>query len=214
MGIRSFLWIELKSLTQLTDNSIVMIETVPETEKAVLVGLIYSNQSERQTEEYLDELEFLADTAGAVVLKKFTQRLDVPNVSTFVGPGKLEEIGSYMKMTEADTAIFDDELTPTQLRNIERRLECKVLDRTNLILDIFARRAKTANAKTQVELAQYQYLLPRLTRMWTHLERQRGGIGMRGPGETQIETDRRIILDKISRLKKQLKKIDKQKITQ
>lgn len=191
-----------------------MIETVPETEKAVLVGLTYSNQSERQTAEYLDELEFLADTAGAVILKKFTQKLDVPNVSTFVGPGKLEEIGNYMKMTEADTVIFDDELTPTQLRNIERRLECKVLDRTNLILDIFARRAKTAHAKTQVELAQYQYLLPRLTRMWTHLERQRGGIGMRGPGETQIETDRRIILDKIAKLKEQLKKIDKQKTTQ
>lgn len=191
-----------------------MIETAPQTEKAVLVGLIYNNQEEKQAMEYLDELEFLADTAGAQVLKKFTQRLDVPNVSTFVGPGKLEEIGNYMKVMEADTVIFDDELTPTQLRNIERRLECKVLDRTNLILDIFARRAKTAHAKTQVELAQYQYLLPRLTRMWTHLERQRGGIGLRGPGETQIETDRRIILDKIARLKEQLKKIDKQKATQ
>ncbi|MEE4285450.1 MAG: GTPase HflX [Mariniphaga sp.] len=191
-----------------------MIETAPQTEKAVLVGLIYKNQEEKQAMEYLEELEFLADTAGAEVLKKFTQKLDVPNVSTFVGPGKLEEIGNYMKVVEADTVIFDDELTPTQLRNIERRLECKVLDRTNLILDIFARRAKTAHAKTQVELAQYQYLLPRLTRMWTHLERQRGGIGLRGPGETQIETDRRIILDKIARLKEQLKKIDKQKATQ
>ncbi len=191
-----------------------MIETTPQTEKAVLVGLIYNNQDEKQAMEYLEELEFLADTAGAVVLKKFTQKLDVPNVSSFVGPGKLEEIGNYIKVMEADTVIFDDELTPTQLRNIERRLECKVLDRTNLILDIFARRAKTAHAKTQVELAQYQYLLPRLTRMWTHLERQRGGIGLRGPGETQIETDRRIILDKISRLKEQLKKIDKQKATQ
>jgi GTPase len=191
-----------------------MIETAPQTEKAVLVGLIYNSQDEKQAMEYLDELEFLADTAGAQVLKKFTQKLDVPNVSTFVGPGKLEEIGNYMKVMEADTVIFDDELTPTQLRNIERRLECKVLDRTNLILDIFARRAKTAHAKTQVELAQYQYLLPRLTRMWTHLERQRGGIGLRGPGETQIETDRRIILDKIARLKEQLKKIDKQKATQ
>jgi GTP-binding protein HflX len=191
-----------------------MIETAPQTEKAVLVGLIYKNQEEKQAMEYLEELEFLADTAGAEVLKKFTQKLDVPNVSTFVGPGKLEEIGNYMKVEEADTVIFDDELTPTQLRNIERRLECKVLDRTNLILDIFARRAKTAHAKTQVELAQYQYLLPRLTRMWTHLERQRGGIGLRGPGETQIETDRRIILDKIARLKEQLKKIDKQKATQ
>jgi GTPase len=191
-----------------------MIETAPQTEKAVLVGLIYNNQEEKQAMEYLDELEFLADTAGAQVLKKFTQKLDIPNVSTFVGTGKLEEIGNYMKVMEADTVIFDDELTPTQLRNIERRLECKVLDRTNLILDIFARRAKTAHAKTQVELAQYQYLLPRLTRMWTHLERQRGGIGLRGPGETQIETDRRIILDKIARLKEQLKKIDKQKATQ
>ncbi len=191
-----------------------MIETAPQTEKAVLVGLIYNNQEEKQAMEYLDELEFLADTAGAQVLKKFTQRLNVPNVSTFVGPGKLEEISNYIKVMEADTVIFDDELTPTQLRNIERKLECKVLDRTNLILDIFAHRAKTAHAKTQVELAQYQYLLPRLTRMWTHLERQRGGIGLRGPGETQIETDRRIILDKIARLKEQLKKIDKQKAAQ
>ncbi|MBN2635859.1 MAG: GTPase HflX [Prolixibacteraceae bacterium] len=191
-----------------------MIETAPNTEKAVLVGLINSSQDERQAMEYLDELEFLTDTAGAVVLKKFTQKLDIPNTATFVGSGKLEEIAAYIKMEEADTVIFDDELTPTQLRNLERTLECKVLDRTNLILDIFAKRAKTAHAKTQVELAQYQYLLPRLTRMWTHLERQRGGIGMRGPGETQIETDRRIILDKIARLKEQLIKIDKQKATQ
>lgn len=191
-----------------------MIETAPETEKAVIVGLINKQQDERQSREYLDELEFLADTAGAEVLKKFTQKLDIPNSATFVGPGKLEEIGNYIKVVEADTVIFDDELSPTQLRNIERKLECKVLDRTNLILDIFAKRAKTAHAKTQVELAQYQYLLPRLTRMWTHLERQRGGIGMRGPGETQIETDRRIILDKIARLKEQLIKIDKQKATQ
>ena len=191
-----------------------MIETAPVTEKVVIVGLINRNQNERQSREYLDELEFLVDTAGAVVLKRFTQKLDVPNTATFVGPGKLEEISNYVKVIEANTVIFDDELTPTQLRNIEKKLESKVLDRTNLILDIFARRAKTANAKTQVELAQYQYLLPRLTRMWTHLERQQGGIGMRGPGETQIETDRRIILDKISRLKEQLKKIDKQKATQ
>jgi len=191
-----------------------MIETAPITEKAVIVGLINSSQDERQVKEYLDELEFLADTAGAVVLKKFTQKLDLPNKATFVGPGKLDEINSYIKMVEADTVIFDDELSPTQLRNLERKLECKILDRTNLILDIFAKRAKTAHAKTQVELAQYQYLLPRLTRMWTHLERQRGGIGMRGPGETQIETDRRIILDKIARLKTQLVKIDKQKATQ
>lgn len=191
-----------------------MIETAPETERAVIVGLINQHQDERQVKEYLDELEFLADTAGAVILKKFTQKLDIPNKATFVGPGKLEEIGKYIKVTEADTVIFDDELSPTQLRNIEKLLECKVLDRTNLILDIFAKRAQTAHAKTQVELAQYQYLLPRLTRMWTHLERQKGGIGLRGPGETQIETDRRIILDKISRLKVQLKKIDKQKATQ
>jgi len=191
-----------------------MIETAPITEKAVIVGLISQGQDENQVQEYLDELEFLADTAGAVVLKKFTQKLDIPNTATFVGPGKLEEIGNYVKVKEADTVIFDDELSPTQLRNLERSLDCKILDRTNLILDIFAKRAKTAHAKTQVELAQYQYLLPRLTRMWTHLERQRGGIGMRGPGETQIETDRRIILDKIARLKEQLKKIDKQKATQ
>jgi GTP-binding protein HflX len=191
-----------------------MIETAPITEKAVLVALITGSQDERQALEYLDELEFLADTAGAVVLKKFTQKLDRPNTATFVGSGKLEEIGSYIKMTEVDTVIFDDELTPTQLRNIERNLECKVLDRTNLILDIFAKRAQTAHAKTQVELAQYQYLLPRLTRMWTHLERQQGGIGMRGPGETQIETDRRIILDKIALLKDKLKKIDTQKSIQ
>jgi GTP-binding protein HflX len=191
-----------------------MIETAPITEKAVIVGLINQHQDEKQAKEYLDELQFLADTAGAEVLKSFTQKLDVPNPATFVGPGKLEEIGNYIKVMEADTVIFDDELSPTQLRNIERALECKVLDRTNLILDIFAKRAKTAHAKTQVELAQYQYLLPRLTRMWTHLERQRGGIGLRGPGETQIETDRRIILDKIARLKEQLVKIDKQKATQ
>ncbi len=191
-----------------------MIETAPNTEKAVLVGLVSSSQDEKQAREYLDELEFLTDTAGAVVLKKFTQKLDVPNTATFVGTGKLEEIRTFIKATEADTVIFDDELTPTQLRNIERNLECKVLDRTNLILDIFAKRAKTAHAKTQVELAQYQYLLPRLTRMWTHLERQQGGIGMRGPGETQIETDRRIILDKIALLKEKLKKIDMQKSIQ
>ncbi|PTN08327.1 GTPase HflX [Mangrovibacterium marinum] len=191
-----------------------MIETAPQQETAVLVGLINQNQDEKQAQEYLDELEFLADTAGAVVKKKFFQRLDVPHPATFVGSGKLEEIQNYIKIHEIDTIIFDDELSPTQLRNIERELTCKVLDRTNLILDIFAKRAQTAHAKTQVELAQYQYMLPRLTRMWTHLERQRGGIGMRGPGETQIETDRRIILDKIARLKEQLVKIDKQKATQ
>ena len=191
-----------------------MIETQPDIEKVVLVGVIISGQDERQAKEYLDELEFLADTAGAVVQKFFTQRLEQPHPVTFVGPGKLEEIKTYIKAVEADSVIFDDELSATQLRNIEKVLECKVLDRTNLILDIFAKRAKTAHARTQVELAQYQYLLPRLTRMWTHLERQKGGIGLRGPGETQIETDRRIILTKISLLKEQLKKIDKQKATQ
>lgn len=191
-----------------------MIETAKVQETAVLVGLINQEQDERQAQEYLDELEFLADTAGAKVKKQFFQRLDIPNPATFVGSGKLIEIQNFIKVHEIDTVIFDDELSPTQLRNIERILECKVLDRTNLILDIFAKRAQTAHAKTQVELAQYQYMLPRLTRMWTHLERQRGGIGMRGPGETQIETDRRIILDKISRLKVQLQKIDKQKATQ
>jgi GTPase len=191
-----------------------MIDTKPVTEKVVLIGLVGKGQDERQANEYLDELEFLADTAGAVVLKKFLQKLEMPNPVTFVGPGKLDEIKSYIKAVEADTAIFDDELSATQIRNIEKILECKILDRTNLILDIFARRAKTAHARTQVELAQYQYLLPRLTGMWTHLERQKGGIGLRGPGESQIETDRRIILDKISLLKDQLKKIDKQKATQ
>lgn len=183
-------------------------------EKVVLVGLINQDQNEYKANEYIDELEFLAETAGAEVSKKFFQRLQVPNTVTFVGPGKLDEISNYMKVHEIDTIIFDDELTPTQLRNIERIVECKVLDRTNLILDIFAKRAQTAYAKTQVELAQLQYLLPRLTRLWTHLERQRGGIGMRGPGETQIETDRRIILTKVAKLKEQLKKIDKQMVTQ
>ncbi|MBN1767805.1 MAG: GTPase HflX [Prolixibacteraceae bacterium] len=183
-------------------------------ETAVLVGLISKEQDEQKAREYIDELEFLAKTAGAKVETKFFQRLEVPNTVTFVGSGKLEEISNYVKVHEVDTLIFDDELTPTQLRNIEKRVECKVLDRTNLILDIFASRAQTAYAKTQVELAQLQYTLPRLTRMWTHLERQKGGIGMRGPGETQIETDRRIILTKISRLKEQLKKIDRQMNTQ
>lgn len=191
-----------------------MIETSPAVERAVLVGLITQNQDESQAREYLEELEFLAETAGAEVTKHFLQRLDIPNHATFVGTGKLEEISEYIRSHEIDTVIFDDDLSPTQLRNIEKALECKVLDRTFLILDIFARRAQTAHAKTQVELAQYQYMLPRLTRLWTHLERQRGGIGMRGPGESQIETDRRIILDKISRLKDQLIKIDKQKATQ
>jgi len=183
-------------------------------ETAVLIGIINGQQDEKQVTEFLNELAFLAETAGAVPVKRFTQKLDIPNPKTFVGKGKLDEITGFVKSNNSDMVIFDDDLSPTQLRNIEKALECKVLDRTNLILDIFASRAKTAYAKTQVELAQYQYLLPRLTRMWTHLERQRGGIGLRGPGETEIETDRRIIRDRIAKLKVQLKKIDKQMITQ
>ena len=188
-------------------------------ENAVLVGLITPSQKEMKAKEYIDELAFLADTAGAHVLKTFFQKLDYPNPRTFVGEGKLAEIKEYIKLQE-DTdfpvgmVIFDDELSPLQLRNIEKELQVKILDRTNLILDIFAKRAQTAYAKTQVELAQYQYMLPRLTRLWTHLERQRGGIGMRGPGETQIETDRRIILDNIALLKKKLEAVDKQMSTQ
>ncbi|MBR1949353.1 MAG: GTPase HflX [Bacteroidales bacterium] len=183
-------------------------------ERAIFVSVITPNNTEEQVNEYLDELQFLAETAGAIGEKRFVQRVDRPNSKTYVGSGKLEEIKAYIVENEISLVIFDDELSPSQLRNLERELECRILDRTNLILDIFAQRAKTAYAKTQVELAQYQYLLPRLTRMWTHLERQRGGIGMRGPGESQIETDRRIILDKISRLKEQLKKIDKQMASQ
>ena len=184
------------------------------TERAVLVGLITPQQGEAKAHEYLDELAFLADTAGAVTVQRFVQRLDHPNSRTFVGTGKLEEIKQYVIDNEIGMVIFDDDLSTKQVSNIEKELQVKILDRTSLILDIFAKRAQTANAKTQVELAQYQYLLPRLTRMWTHLERQRGGIGMRGPGETQIETDRRIILDKISRLKAELVSIDKQKSIQ
>jgi len=183
-------------------------------EKAVLVGLITSNQDAAKAREYLDELAFLADTAGATPEKYFFQKIDYPNPKTFVGPGKLDEIKAYITENDIGLVIFDDELSPKQLRNIERELNVLILDRTNLILDIFAKRAQTANAKTQVELAQLQYMLPRLTRLWTHLERQRGGIGMRGPGETQIETDRRIILTKISLLKRNLKDIDKQMSTQ
>ncbi|NDV47120.1 GTPase HflX [Paludibacter sp. 221] len=184
-------------------------------ERAVLVGLITPEQNEDKAKEYLDELAFLADTAGASPEKLFFQRLDYPNPKTYVGSGKLDEIKAFIIDNEIGLVIFDDELSPSQLRNIERELNVKILDRTNLILDIFAKRAQTANAKTQVELAQYQYLLPRLTRMWTHLERQQGGIiGMRGPGETQIETDRRIITRKISLLKEELKSIDKQMATQ
>lgn len=183
-------------------------------ETAVLVGLITPQQPEERAKEYLDELAFLADTAGAKPVKFFVQKLDYPNPKTFVGPGKLKEIKEYLTAHDIGLVIFDDELSPGQLRNIERELGVLVLDRTNLILDIFAKRAQTANAKTQVELAQLQYMLPRLTRLWTHLERQRGGIGMRGPGETQIETDRRIILTKIALLKQNLKDIDKQMATQ
>jgi len=184
-------------------------------EKAVLVGLITPDISQEQAYEYLDELAFLAKTAGAKPIRNFTQRLPHPDNKTFIGKGKMEEVQGYVEGNEIDAIIFDDDLTPSQIRNIERIFEgkCKILDRSNLILDIFASRAKTAQARTQVELAQYQYLLPRLTRMWTHLERQKGGIGMRGPGETQIETDRRIIKDKIALLKKKLQKIEKQSST-
>lgn len=183
-------------------------------EKAVLVGLITRDTDKIKANEYLDELSFLVETAGGIPVFRFIQALDTPHPKTFVGTGKLEEIREYIKIEEIDLVVFDDELSPSQLRNIEKELECKVLDRTNLILDIFAKRAQTAHAKVQVELAQYQYLLPRLTRMWTHLERQKGGIGLRGPGETEIETDRRIIRDKISLLKKRLTDIDKQMATQ
>ena len=185
-----------------------------QTEKAVLVGLITPEQNEQKVKEYLDELAFLADTAGVEAMKRFYQKLDYPNSVTFVGSGKLQEIKEYVVENEIGLVIFDDELSAKQLRNIEKELQVKILDRTNLILDIFARRAQTAHAKTQVELAQYKYMLPRLTRLWTHLERQRGGVGMRGPGETQLETDKRIILDKISKLKRDLVEIDKQKSVQ
>ncbi|KAA3650261.1 MAG: GTPase HflX [Bacteroidetes bacterium] len=184
-------------------------------EKAVLVGLITQDQDEEKVKEYLDELAFLAETAGAETVKRFTQKISTPNPKTFVGTGKLQEIIDYVNKHEIGIVIFDDELSPSQTRNIENSFkEIKVIDRSNLILDIFAKRARTAAAKTQVELAQYEYLLPRLTRMWTHLSRQKGGIGMRGPGETEIETDRRIIRDKIALLKTKLAKIDKQKETQ
>ncbi len=185
-----------------------------EPEKAVLVGLITQSQNREKVNEYLDELAFLVDTAGGVPVEWFIQPLDKPNTSTYVGSGKLEEIRQYVKAAEIDMVVFDDELSGSQIRNLEKALECKIIDRTNLILDIFAKRAQTSHAKVQVELAQYQYLLPRLTGMWTHLERQRGGIGLRGPGETEIETDRRIIRDKISLLKKRLVQIDKQMATQ
>ncbi len=188
--------------------------TKVEKERAVLIGVSTKQQDETKVKEYLEELAFLAETAGAIPLKMFTQKLDTVNPKTYIGSGKIGEIKKFVVENDIDLVIFDDELSPSQLRNIEKILDRKILDRTNLILDIFAKRAQTAHARTQVELAQYQYLLPRLTRMWTHLERQKGGIGLRGPGETEIETDRRIIRDKISRLKDQLTKIDKQKATQ
>lgn len=184
------------------------------TERTILVALVTRDQSEAKTQEYLDELAFLADTAGAEVVESFTQKLDYPNPRTFVGQGKLAEIKEYVEKNDIGMVIFDDDLSSKQVANIEKELQVKILDRSSLILDIFAKRAQTATAKTQVELAQYQYLLPRLTRMWTHLERQRGGIGMRGPGETQIETDRRIILRRISLLKEELRDIDRQKTLQ
>jgi GTP-binding protein hflX len=183
-------------------------------EKVVLVGIINQQQTEEKSKEYLDELEFLTYTAGGEVLKRFTQKLDVPNPKTFIGTGKMEEVQQYVEENEVGTVIFDDELTPAQQKNIEHILKVKILDRTGLILDIFAQRAQTSYSRTQVELAQYEYLLPRLTGLWTHLERQRGGIGMRGPGETEIETDRRIVRDRIALLKKKLSAIDKQMATQ
>jgi len=183
-------------------------------ERAVLIGLITLKQTKEQAIEYLEELSFLAHTAGANPIEQFLQKLSLPDPKTFIGKGKLLEVKEYILKNDISVVIFDDELGPSQLRNIEKALEVKILDRSNLILDIFAARAQTAHARTQVELAQYQYLLPRLTRMWTHLERQKGGIGMRGPGETQIETDRRIIQQKIALLKEKLKKIDKQKAIQ
>ncbi|MFL1894501.1 GTPase HflX [Aquimarina sp. 2-A2] len=185
-----------------------------EYEKAILIGIVTKHQNEEKLNEFLDELEFLTYTAGGEVVKRFTQKMDMPNSKTFIGTGKMEEVQAYVEQHDIGTVVFDDELTPAQQRNIERILKSKIIDRTNLILDIFAQRAQTSYARTQVELAQYQYLLPRLTGMWTHLERQRGGIGMRGPGETEIETDRRIVRDRISLLKKKMLTIDKQMATQ
>ncbi len=185
-----------------------------EYEKAILIGIVTKNQDEKRLEEFLQELQFLTYTAGGEVMKCFTQKMQIPNSKTFIGTGKMEEVRQYVESNAINTVIFDDELTPAQQRNIEKILKAKIIDRTNLILDIFAQRAQTSYARTQVELAQYQYLLPRLTGMWTHLERQKGGIGMRGPGETEIETDRRIIRDRIALLKKKLVVIDKQMATQ
>jgi len=183
-------------------------------EKTVLVGVISARQDEDQALEYLAELGFLAHTAGGEVIKQYTQKITLPNPKTFIGSGKLMEVQSFVEEHEVSTVVFDDELTPAQQRNIEELLKCKILDRTGLILDIFAQRAQTSYARTQVELAQYEYLMPRLKGLWTHLERQKGGIGMRGPGETEIETDRRIVRDKIALLKKKLQVIDKQMSTQ
>ncbi|MES2781103.1 MAG: GTPase HflX [Bacteroidota bacterium] len=188
-------------------------DTKKKQEKAILVGVITQNQKQEKAEEYLEELAFLTLTAGARVVKRFLQRLTHPDRKTYIGSGKLEEIGEFVQAQEIDIVIFDDELSPSQLRNLETALKCKILDRSNLILDIFATRARTAQAKFQVELAQSQYLLPRLTRMWTHLSKQKGGIGMKGPGETEIETDRRILRDNISKLKQRLSDIDKQSVT-
>lgn len=185
-----------------------------EYEKVVLVGLITKLQDEEKAQEYLDELAFLAYTAGGEVIKRYTQKLEMPNPKTFIGTGKIEEIRIFVEENEVSIVIFDDELSPAQQKNIEKVLQCKIIDRTNLILDIFAQRAQTSYARTQVELAQYEYLLPRLAGMWTHLERQKGGIGMRGPGETEIETDRRIVRDRISLLKKKMESIDKQMAVQ
>ncbi len=191
-----------------------MPDTSPIQETVILVGVSHHQQDYFMVEEYLEELAFLVDTAGGVTLKKFIQKLDYPDPRTYVGKGKLEEIRIYISDHDIDIAVFDDELSPSQIRNIEKELSCRILDRNNLILDIFAKRARTANSRTQVELAQCEYLLPRLTRMWTHLEKQRGGIGLRGPGEQEIETDRRILRYRISLLKKKLVEIDKQKATQ
>ncbi|WP_186991036.1 GTPase HflX [Constantimarinum furrinae] len=189
-------------------------ESTIEYEKVILIGLITQLQDEEKSKEYLDELEFLAYTAGGEVYKRFVQKMQMPNPKTFIGTGKMEEVREYVEENDIGTAIFDDELSPAQQKNIEKILRCKIIDRTNLILDIFAQRAQTSYARTQVELAQYEYLLPRLAGMWTHLERQRGGIGMRGPGETEIETDRRIVRDRISLLKKKIATIDKQMAVQ
>ncbi len=189
-------------------------DTAEKQEKVILVGVITPNETEEQEKEYLEELQFLVETAGGFTVRHFTQKMQRPERATFVGTGKLEEIKAFVDSEEIDIVVFDDELSPSQLRNIENELQVKILDRSNLILDIFAGRAQSAQAKSQVELAQLQYLLPRLTRMWTHLERQKGGIGMRGPGESQIETDRRLILNKISLLKEKLKQIDRQNETQ